>query len=120
MADDAAPAADALFGDAGDDLFGAVDPAASALFDSDLQNPAHDTTADIAGVFGAPADGAADPFASVGAEPDVAGDVAGGSTGAGLGSALDDYASQGWYDDDGTFHLYEDPAESFARESKPV
>ncbi|KAG9096746.1 hypothetical protein FRC06_008367 [Ceratobasidium sp. 370] len=109
---DAAPA-DALFGDAGDDLFGAATGAnaASGLFDVDpqLQKPVRDSSADIASVFGAPGEGTADPFASVGAGTD---DGA-GSTNAGVNSVLEDYASQGWYDDDGKFHLYEDPAESY-------
>ncbi|KAG8717514.1 hypothetical protein FRC09_014145 [Ceratobasidium sp. 395] len=105
---DAAPA-DALFGDAGDDLFGAVADtnAASGLFDADpqQQKPVHDASGDLAGVLGAPGDVTSDPFASVGS-----GD--GGADG-GVNSALDDYANQGWYDDDGKFHLYEDPAESY-------
>ncbi|KAG8746947.1 Protein transport protein Sec16A [Ceratobasidium sp. 414] len=110
MAD--APPADALFGDADDDVFGAATSAhaASGLFDADpqQQKPVHDSSTDIAGVFGALSGDAADPFASVGT-----GAGASGSADAGANSVLDDYASQGWYDDDGKFHLYEDPAESY-------
>ncbi|KAG8719330.1 hypothetical protein FRC08_003109 [Ceratobasidium sp. 394] len=84
---DSAPA-DALFGDAGDDLFGvaAGTNATSDLFDanSQQQKPTHDSSADIASVFGTR-----------------------------LRAVLDDYANQGWYDDDGKFYLYEDPAESY-------
>ncbi|KAG9082566.1 hypothetical protein FRC07_014162, partial [Ceratobasidium sp. 392] len=106
---DAAPA-DALFGNAGDDLFGASTDsnAASGLFDADpqQQKSARDSS-DIAGVFGAPSNDAADPFANVGT-----GDGGAGAD-SGVNSVLEDYANQGWYDDDGNFHLYEDPAESY-------
>ncbi|QRV85774.1 COPII coat assembly protein Sec-16 [Ceratobasidium sp. AG-Ba] len=104
---DAAPA-DALFGDsgAGDDIFGTT---TASVFDAPPQETEQKPSAsdvpagDIAGVFGSAADDASDPFAGVGKEED---------TGA-VKSALDDYASQGWYDDDGKFHLYEDPTESY-------
>lgn len=116
MEDAASGTADALFGDAGD-IFGSADTAASSLFDAHPQNSTKDgaggsataAAADIAGVFGAPGDDAADLFASVGVEPEAV-----PAADAGAGSVLDDYANQGWYDDDGTFHLYEDPAESVA------
>lgn len=105
MADSAPPAADALFGGADD-----KNDSAASLFDAG--STATDGAQDIAGVFGAPADDAADPFASVVQPVDGAGGVS-GSAEAPVASALDDYANQGWYDDDGKFHLYEDPNDTF-------
>ncbi|CAE6525396.1 unnamed protein product [Rhizoctonia solani] len=101
MADPSPPAADALFGSSDD-----KNDSASSLFDA--VSTATDGAQDIAGVFGAPLDDTSDPFASVGQNTDVAGDVGGGAE-----SVLDDYAHQGWYDDDGKFHLYEDPNDTF-------
>ncbi|CEL51590.1 COPII coat assembly protein sec-16 OS=Neurospora crassa (strain ATCC 24698 / 74-OR23-1A / CBS 708,71 / DSM 1257 / FGSC 987) GN=sec-16 PE=3 SV=1 [Rhizoctonia solani AG-1 IB] len=105
MADPAPPAADALFGGSDD-----KNDSASSLFDTG--STATDDVQDIAGVFGAPIDDKADPFASVGQNSDVAGN-AGGSSPVAISSALDDYANQGWFDDDGKFHLYEDPNDTF-------
>ncbi|CAE6505820.1 unnamed protein product [Rhizoctonia solani] len=105
MADSAPPAADALFGSSDD-----KSDNASSLFDA--VSTATDGAQDIAGVFGAPLDDTSDPFASVGQNNDVAGDVRGSTEGA-AASVLDDYANQGWYDDDGKFHLYEDPNDTF-------
>ncbi|KEP46782.1 Sec16 Sec16-C: Sec23-binding domain protein [Rhizoctonia solani 123E] len=101
MADPVPPAADALFGSSDD-----KNDSASSLFD--VPSTATDGVQDIAGVFGAPLDDSSDPFASVGQNTDVAGDVGGSAEGV-ASSVLDDYAHQGWYDDDGKFHLYEDP-----------
>ncbi|KAJ1309534.1 hypothetical protein OPQ81_006307 [Rhizoctonia solani] len=104
MADSAPPAADALFGSSDDKTDNA-----SSLFD--VASTATDGAQDIAGVFGAPLDDKSDPFAGVGQNTDVAGDVGGGAEGT-VSSALEDYANQGWYDDDGKFHLYEDPSDT--------
>jgi hypothetical protein len=112
MADPAPPAADALFGGSDD-----KNDSASSLFDTG--STATDDVQDIAGVFGAPVDDKADPFASVGQNSDVAGN-AGGSSPVAISSALDDYANQGWFDDDGKFHLYEDPNDTFNAASKSM
>ncbi|CAE6420436.1 unnamed protein product [Rhizoctonia solani] len=105
MADPAPPAADALFGGSDD-----KNNSASGLFD--IGSTATDGAQDIAGVFGAPVDDKADPFASVGQNSDIVGND-GEISGAVASGVLDDYANQGWYDDDGKFHLYEDPSDTF-------
>ncbi|QRW27675.1 COPII coat assembly protein Sec-16 [Rhizoctonia solani] len=106
MADPAPPAADALFGSSDD-----KNDSASSLFDAG--STATDSAQDIAGVFGAPLDDTADPFASVGQSIDIAANPEASSE-ATTSSVFDDYANQGWYDDDGKFHLYEDPADTFS------
>lgn len=107
MADSAPPAADALFGSG--DGKPAEEAAASSLFDA---GTATDGAQDIAGVFGSSADDPNDPFANVGLPNDTPGDVAGSVEGP-ASAVLEDYANQGWYDDDGKFHLYEDPNDTF-------
>ncbi|GAB1517947.1 hypothetical protein RhiTH_001003 [Rhizoctonia solani] len=106
MADPAPPAADALFGSSDD-----KNDSASSLFDAG--STATDSAQDIAGVFGAPLDDTADPFASVGQNIDIAVNPEASSETT-TSSVFDDYANQGWYDDDGKFHLYEDPADTFS------